>query len=99
MNTAPCVAYAELTELPSRVVWKLVSSLRKAEGESFAQWCGSEDSAQAGKHLPERHVGFSQCGGLPFEIREREQIFDLEIKNIFRKKNLLSCRGNYFHSR
>lgn len=37
-------------------------------------------------------VGFSQCGALPFEIEEREQISDLEIKTIFRKK-YLSAEG------
>lgn len=93
-NAAPCVAYVELNELPSPVICKPVSNLRKAGGED-AGWCGSRDSAQTGhwKPLPRgmhhwQSVSFSQCGVLPFEIKEREQIFDLEIKTIFRKKYL-----------
>lgn len=42
------VAYVELNELLSHVVWELVSTLKKAEGESFSGWCGSEDGAQTG---------------------------------------------------
>lgn len=47
-NAEPSLAYVELIELRSHVVWKLVSGLRKAEGESFAGWCGSDDTAQTG---------------------------------------------------
>lgn len=42
------VAYVEINELISHVVWELVSSLRKTKGEPFAGWCGSEDGAQTG---------------------------------------------------
>lgn len=47
-NAVPCVGFVELNDLSSHVMWKLVSSLRKVEGESLAGRCGSEDRAQAG---------------------------------------------------
>lgn len=97
-NTAPCVAYAELNELPSHVAWKLVSSLKK-ENLLHGGVALRTVPKQAARNLCPRgrhhqqSVGFSQCGGLPFEIKEREQIFDLEIKAIFRKNIYLAAEG------
>lgn len=41
----------------------------------------------------QQSVGVSQCGVVQFEIKEKEQIFDLGIKNIFRKNIYLMVEG------
>ncbi|KAF4805056.1 hypothetical protein TURU_002437 [Turdus rufiventris] len=88
----------ELNELPSHVAWKLVSSLKKenlVHGRVALQTVpkqAARNLCPRGRHH-QQSVGFSQCGGLPFEIKEREQIFDLEIKAIFRKNIYLAAEG------
>jgi len=97
---ALCVAYVGLNERPPLLAWKLVSRWTKEDREPFARWCGSEGSAQTSCQqplfkscVPLAVCGFSQCGVMHLEIKEREQIFDLGIKTIFRKSIYLTVEG------
>lgn len=84
-----------LKDLPPPAAWKLVSRGRKEESclqsgvalRTVPKRAVRNFSSRAMYH--QQSVGVSWCG----EIKEREQIFDLGIKNIFRKNIYLMVEG------